>query len=280
MSRLSEKQDVQNELIHHLRGIGWRYLPPGDVDVLRDGNRAEPFLPGVLHDKLIALNPGLVTDQNVDDVLNRLRRIPANLEGNEQLLTALRGGWTVYHPEEKRERNLAVIGFDDLQTNDFCFTQELPFEDRGSRRPDMVLYVNGLPLVIIENKSPTLSEPELEAFDQVQHLYTAEIPGLLRYTLFFAGCDLRIHYGATWNDDVKAFYRWKSEGKDYGLERLGKTLFARQQILHIARDYTIFFRADDQTHKFILRPHQMRTTELIVQRVAAALPSPGGELQP
>ena len=268
MTRLSEKRDVQEELIHHLTGIGWRYLPPGDVDVLRGGDRREPFLPEIARRQLIALNPGLVGETNVDHVLRRLRLIPANMEGNERFLNALRGRWTVYDEGQKRERNLALIDYDDLEANEFAFTQELPVEDRGPRRLDMVLYLNGLPVAVIENKSPTVPQPELEAFDQVQHVYTAEIPEFCKFPQVFAACDARIHYGATWNDSLKAFYRWVAEGKDYGLERLGKTLFDPQNILRMIRDYVLFFRTDDQTQKYILRPHQMRATERIVQRVA------------
>jgi len=105
----------------------------------------------------------------------------------------------------------------------------------------------------------------------VQHTYTRRIPELLKFVQLFAACDLRLHYGATWNDNLEAFYRWKVEGRDYGLERLSKTLFDRQHLLRILRDYIIFFRADDQTHKFVLRPHQMRAAERIVQRVEAGL---------
>jgi type I restriction enzyme R subunit len=268
MTLLSEKRDVQDQLINYLIGIGWRYLPPGDVAAERGGDEREPFLPGIARQRLIALNPGLVTPDNVDDLLRRLRRIRPDLAGNESFLKALRGNWTVYDPAEKRERNLTLIDFENPDNNDFTFTQELPFVDYDRRRMDMVLFVNGFPVVVIENKSPTVPEAELEAFEQVQHTYTERIPEFLKFVQFFAACDIRLHYGATWNDNLKAFYRWKADGKDYGLERLSKTLFDRTHLLRILQDYLIFFRADDQTQKYILRPHQMRAAERIVERVA------------
>jgi type I restriction enzyme R subunit len=276
MTLLTEKRDVQDQLINHLIGIGWRYLPPGDVAAERGGDERQPFLPAVARQQLIALNPstsrraspGLVTEANADDVLRRLHRVHPSLAGNEAFLKALRGNWTVYDPAEKRERNLTLIDFDHPDRNDFTFTQELPFVDRDRRRMDVVLFVNGLPVVVVENKSPALPEAELEAFEQVQRVYTECIPEFLKFVQFFAACDRHLHYGPTWNDDLKAFYRWKADGKDYGLERLSKTLFDRAGLLRILQDYLIFFRADDQTHKYILRPHQMRAAERVVQRVA------------
>ncbi len=272
MTLLTEKRDVQDQLIHHLIGAGWRYLPPGDVVAARGGDEREPFLPGIVREQLIALNPGLVTAENVDDIMRRLRLVKPNLAGNEEFLKALRGNWTVYHPAEKRERNLTLIDFETPGRNDFSFTQEFPFVDYERRRMDMVLFVNGFPVVVVENKSPAAPEAELEAFDQVQRVYTQSIPEFLKFVQFFAACDIRLHYGATWNDNARAFYRWKADGKDYGLERLSKTLFEPRHLLRILRDYLIFFRADDQTQKYILRPHQMRAAERVVERVSDALP--------
>jgi type I restriction enzyme R subunit len=267
MTRLSEKRDVQDALINYFIGIGWEYLPPDEIKNMRNDDEREPFLVPIARQQLIALNPGLVTENNVDDVLRRLRGVHPSIAGNEEFLHYLRGHKTVYSEAERRERNLTLIDYDTPANNRFIFTQEFWFEDRDLRRLDMVLFVNGFPVALIENKSPTVPEAELEAFDQVQHTYTDRIPELVKFVQLFAACDVRVHYGATWNESLKAFYRWKVDGKDYGLENLSKTLLDREHLLRILRDYVIFFRADDQVHKFILRPHQMRAVERIVRRV-------------
>jgi type I restriction enzyme R subunit len=272
MTRLSEKRDVQDALVNYLIGIGWEYLPPDEIKNARNSDEREPFLVPIAHQQLTALNPGLVTLDNVDDVLRRLRGVHPSMTGNEEFLHYLRGHKTVYSEAEKRELNLTLIDYETPANNRFTFTQEVIFEDRDRRRTDMMLFVNGFPVAIIENKSPTVQDAELEAFDQVQHTYTDRIPELLKFVQFFAACDVRLHYGAIWNDSLKAFYRWKADGKDYGLENLSKTLFDQEHLLRILRDYVIFFRADDETHKFVLRPHQIRAAECIVQRVLANLP--------
>jgi type I restriction enzyme R subunit len=275
MTRLSEKRDVQDALVNYLIGIGWEYLPPSEIKDLRSlgdfgglNPEREPFLVPLAREQLIALNPGLVTPETVDDVLRRLRGVHPSIVGNEDFLHYLRGHKTVYSETEKRERNLTLIDFEDPARNRFTFTQEFTFEDRDRRRADMLLFVNGFPMALVENKSPTVPQAELEAFEQVQHTYTDRIPELLKFVQIFAACNARLHYGATWNDSLKAFYRWKVNGKDYGLEALSKTLFDREHLLRLLRDYVIFFRADDQTQKFVLRPHQIRATERIVRRVA------------
>ena len=268
MTRISEKRDVQDQLINYLIGIGWHYLPPADVMAMRGEDLTQPLLPDIAHQKLLDLNPGLVTAENIDDVLRRLQRVHPSMAGNEDFLKALRGHWTLYDPKEKRERNLTLIDYDSPKANHFAFTQEFAFQDRDVRRADLLLFVNGLPVLLVENKSPAQENAEWEAFDQVQRLYTERIPELLKFVQFFAACNLRLHYGPTWNDSRRAFYRWKTDHRDVGLERLSKSFFDREQVLRALRDYLIFFRADDQTNKYVLRPHQMRAVERMVQRVA------------
>ena len=278
MTLLSEKRDIQDQLINHLIGIGWEYLPPLEALGARDGSKREPFLLPLAQEQLLALNPGLVTDGNVDDVILGLRGLHPNMVGNEEFLKALRGRRVIFDSQEKQERNLTLIDYETPRNNRFTFTQEFPFLDRDDRRLDMLVFLNGFPVALIENKNPALEEGELEAFDQVQRLYTRRIPQLLKYVQFFATCDVRVHYGATWNESLRAFYRWKTNGKDYGLESLSKSLFDHQNLLGILRDYVIFFRADDETHKFVLRPHQIRAVERIVGRVADNLGDDGSDL--
>ena len=84
MTRLSEKRDVQDALINHLIGIGWEYLPPDEITDMRNGDEGEPFFVPIARQQLIALNPGLITPENADDVLRRLRGVHPSIAGNEE----------------------------------------------------------------------------------------------------------------------------------------------------------------------------------------------------
>lgn len=102
------------------------------------------------------------------------------------------------------------------------------------RRMDMVLFVNGLPVVLVENKSPRLQDPGLEGFHQVQQTYTTLVPEFLRYPIPFVVAAARLEYGPTWNPNCKAFYRWKDPAAtgpgavaDFGLEGLARSFFPR-----------------------------------------------------
>lgn len=272
MKRITEKRDVQDQLINYLTGIGWQFIPQGDfkTDHWRGIDEANPFLIGVLQEQLAKLNGWSAGDARVAEVIRQLRTLPPTLAGHESYVHWLRGHKTAYDNAQQREFNVALIDYDDLSKNTYHFTEEMWFIDRDRRRMDMVLYVNGLPVLLIENKNPKSQDPGMEGFDQVQTTYTEKIPEFLKYPVPFAVPATRLEYGATWNPSTKAFYRWKThDGRDFGLEKLSKTFFDKRMVLSLIRDYAIFYRNDDSVQKFLLRPHQIRTTEKIVERVVA-----------
>ena len=274
MNRISEKRDVQDRLINYLIGGGWQFIPPGDFkrNHWRGPDPRQPFLLDTLRAQLAALNRWPAADPRLDRVIRQLHLLPANIEGNEGFVRWLRGQQTAYDPDQQREFDVTLIDYEDPGRNAFHFTEEMPCHDREQRRLDLVLFVNGLPVLLVENKNPKNRDPGWEGFTQVQETYTRGIPEFLKYPIPFAVPATRLEYGATWNPRPNAFYRWKTpEGSDAGLERLSKSFFAPPQVLSFLRDYTIFNRTDDAIQKLLLRPHQIRTVEKIRDRVLAGL---------
>ncbi len=274
MRRISERRDVQETLINILRGIGWQFIPRGDFRTARwrGEDETNPFLSGILKGQLATLNNWNEDDPRIDEVIRKLGLLPANLEGHEHVVQWLRGQQTAYDQEQQREFNVALVDYDDPDNNRYHFTEEMWFSGRDRRRMDLVLFVNGLPVVLVENKNPKIRDPGLEGFKQVQNTYTGNIPEFLKYPVPFAVPATRLEYGATWNPDLKAFYRWKTvDDRDAGLEILGRSFFDRRMILSFIRDFTIFYHSDDSMQKYLLRPHQIRTVNRIVKRVLAGL---------
>ena len=266
MSLISEKRDVQNRVVDYLQSIGWKLLPAADAFRLRSNDIKEPFLIPIVKEKLKELNKGIVTDRNVDDVIRTIKFLPANLRGNEEFLNYLRNQKTVYVEKEKRERNIKLIDYEKPENNHFAIIEYLWFEDRDKRQADIIVFINGFPIGIIENKSPAIQEPEEEGFSQIK-LYTRRIPELIKYTQFYDVCyGIRLHYGPTWNYETKTFYKWKTQNK-YNFEKLSKTFFNPREILRTLEDYIVFLTIDDEVHKYILVPHQRRAMKKIVKRV-------------
>jgi len=266
MRLINERRDVHDRVIKILQSIGWEYIPPDDLQEKRGFNIKEPFIIEILENKLKELNPGIVSGENVEDVIRRLRLIPSTLKGNEEILEYLRGRKTVYVESENRERNFKLIDFEHPENNHFAFTQEFWFEDKERRRLDIVLFINGIPICDFELKSPTVWEAEEEAFEQVK-IYNNVLPELFKYIQFYAVSEgINLFYGPTWKYETKTFYRWKVED-EFNFEELIKTFFDRKEVLDTLRAYIVFMTIDEELQKYILKYHQRRAIRKIIERV-------------
>jgi len=266
MKLITEKRDVQNRVIDYLRVIYWEFIPPADIQEKRGYDIKEPFILEILEKKLKELNPGIITDENAQDVIRRLRLIPSTLTGNREFLEYLRGKKTVYVEKERRERNFKLIDFENPQNNHFAFTKEYWFEDREKRRMDIVLFINGIPICDFQLKSPTVYEAEEEAFEQVR-IYNNALSELFKYLQFYAVSEgLRLFYGPTWKYESKTFYRWKIEN-GFNFEKLIKTFFNKEEVIETLSSYIVFMTVDEELQKYILKQHQRRAIAKIIRRV-------------
>jgi type I restriction enzyme R subunit len=264
-SLASEFATVQEPLIRHAVGVGWTRLSEQDALTQRRGATGL-LLYGVLREKLIELNPGVVSPENVDSIIQRIEGARANIEGNAEVLAWVRGERTVYVESEKRHRNVTVVelDLDKLERNRFHVTDEWEFTNgRKTNRADVVFLVNGVPLVVVEAKSSRKSVDE--GVVQIRR-YHAETPEMMTAPQVFDTTNLLdFYYGATWSLERKNLFNWRDE-EPGNFERKVKRFFARERFLRMIGDWILFFKKDDELKKAILRQHQTRAVERVVER--------------
>ncbi len=267
MPRLArERLVVQDPFVRYAVEAGWTFVSRDEALRLRRGENS-PILWDVFIDRVQALNPGTVDYIQAEEQAKRLMRVAPNIEGNLQAWEFLKGLKTVFVASENRERNLRLIDFDNPQRNTFQVTDEFTFSNGVYNiRADVVLLVNGIPIILIETKAATHLEGTSEALEQVRR-YHRESPELLALMQVFTITHLvHYYYGATWNLAVKNLFNWKDESAGQDFETLVKTFVARERVLRVLRDFILFTRKDDELAKVILRPHQMRAAERVLQR--------------
>ncbi len=266
MSLGSERRAVQNPFIRYAEEAGWTYLPPEEALRLRGGEDS-PVLRAVLIEQLQRLNPGVVDSvTKAEEVTSRLVRVRPNIEGNLEAWEYLKGIKTVFVEAERRERNLRLLDADHLEANTFHVTDEFRFvSGRTAIRADVVLFVNGIPVIVVETKAATRPEGIAEAFDQIRR-YHEEAPELMAQAQLFALTHLvQFFYGPTWNLSRKALFNWRDEQAG-DFETLVKTFLAPRRVLRVLTDYILFVRRDGELSKAVLRPHQMQAAEKVVAR--------------
>ena len=186
MTTLTEA-DIEQEVLDWLSGVGWQVahgpdIAPDTSNAERD-DYGQVVLQRRLRDALADLNPGLPSDA-LDDAFRRLTRPEGStLEAhNRAFHRMLVNGVTVeYRDGEGRIRGAQVraIDFDNPTANDWLAGNQFTVtENRNTRRPDVVLFLNGLPLGIIELKNPTDEDATIWTAWQQLQTYQAELPSL------------------------------------------------------------------------------------------------------
>ncbi|HEX8230563.1 MAG TPA: HsdR family type I site-specific deoxyribonuclease [Chloroflexia bacterium] len=263
---MSERSAVQNPMLKYAEEIGWQRVKPDEALQMRGGD-TEMFFSGDLEAQLLRLNPGVVDTGRAAEIISELRGLRPTIEGNRQMLEWLRGEKSVFVSSEKRYRNVRLIDFDNPDNNIFHVTDE--WRHKGARYPnraDVVFLINGIPVALAEAKAATRRDGLAEGIDQVRR-YHRETPEMLLAPQVFEVTQLHdFYYGATWNTSFKNLFNWKEE-ESGNYERKVKAFFGRPRFLKVLHDYIIFLTRDDELTKVILRQHQTRAVEKVVERV-------------
>jgi type I site-specific restriction-modification system R (restriction) subunit len=179
MSLGSERSSVQNPFLRYAHEAGWTYLTPEQALDLRRG-LIGPVLDSVLVDQLQRLNRGVVDLLRAEAIRDRLVRVRPGIEGNLDAWEFLKGLKTVFVEAERRERNVRLIDFDNLEANLYRVTDELTFSNGTPPdiRTDVNFFINGIPIILGETKSAKKAEGIAEALDDIR-AYHRDGPELL-----------------------------------------------------------------------------------------------------
>ena len=215
------------------------------------------------------LIPDIINAERMAEVVRRLRLLSPTIEGNRDALAWLRGEMSVYVPAEKRERNVTLIDFNHPDRNVFQVTDEWRHKGQVfTNRADVVFLVNGLSVAVAELKAAEKANGAAEAVDQLRR-YHRETPEMLALPQVFEVSQmLDFYYGATWNVSRKNLMNWRDDAPgDGAYEAKVKGFFDRVRFLRVLKDYVLFLSKDDVLTKVILRQHQTRAVEKVLERV-------------
>ena len=265
--KISEAGTVQFQMVKHAVEIGWKSITPEDARAKR-GGEAGTFFRDVLEAKLSAFNPWMSTDA-VRSVVETLDALPATIEGNRELLAWLRGERQWYDEAEKRHRPVTVIDFEHVADNVFHVTWEWKIKPpaRKGNRADVMFVVNGVPVVIVEHKNPKDGDAIERAIKQLRR-YELETPELLATTQLFNVTHLLDYwYGVTWNANRRDMARWK-QAPEETYRFAVQAFFEPTDFLRTLQHWILFYVQDGETRKSVLRQHQRRAIDAILDRCA------------
>lgn len=294
MSNLNEQNLTEQPVIEWFKQLGYEYkfgpdISPGGVLVEREFK--DVILEKRLRSALRRLNPDL-PDKAIDEAVYKLKKVEyPNLElANKEIYQMLRDGIKV--DVEDRDKNLRgkfvkVIDFENPLNNEFLIVNQFTVQGvERIRRPDVVVFINGVPIAIFELKNPTIEEATIQTAYQQLEDYKKDIPEIFKYNQILAISDLvEAKYGtisASW----EWFKKWRGiEDPDEKLkgvselEVLVKGIFQKSRILDIIKNF-IVFEADSEKDiskytKKICLYHQYFGVNKAIQKTLEALKPKG-----
>ncbi len=267
---MSEYRLAEKPALDALVSMGWQMLPAAKALAMREEENRVIIKP-VLINALRRLNG--VGEADAEAIYNDL----ATLSDNEEWQRKLRGGYSRRLSGENRDSPIALIDFKDPSRNAFHVTNQCKVQAQRSRIPDIVLFVNGIPLVVIEAKSPMKGTATgTEAHEQIRQ-YERDIPRLFYPNAFNIITDgMKTEYGAT--GSPAQFYgpwpdAWPRSGDDFP-DALSKDLWCLcepSRLLDLLAHFIVFETDPERGNKIkkICRYQQFRAVNKAVERVAA-----------
>lgn len=272
------EDQVEEQCIGWFKDLGYQY-ENSDKIISERGNPETVILVERLRSALTSINPDIPTD-TVDEAISQLLNpnAPGLLTCNRKVHQWLTKGIQVtFHKDlEEIGQQLIAIDYKNPENNDWLVTNQFAVHGKRNRRPDVVIFVNGIPLSVIELKNPAKQEADIwAAFNQLQ-TYKHDIPDLFYYNLCLVISDnIYARMGAL-SAERERFMLWRTIdgveldplGKHQQLETLVKGFFKKELLLNYLRHFCLF--GDAPITKKIAAYHQFHAVQTAVESIVTA----------
>lgn len=274
----------EKTLVDHLRDeLGYEYLHGPNVPRTSDEYR-DAFLPGVLPAALKRINKGL-PDSAIQEAVLKLSNVEGgSLEQRNEIFTEyLQSGVEVRYFDGKEERDdiVRLLDFEHPDNNVFNVVDQWTFVEYSEKRPDVVVFVNGMPLVLFELKSPSREETDAsDAYLQLRN-YMHHIPSMFVPNVFCVMSDMTETRVGTITADEDRYVAWKSVDGDYSETKAAtwKTMIdgmmPKARLLDIIRNFVCFNDSGDRIVKILAAYHQYFGVTKAIERAEEAVNGDG-----
>lgn len=271
----------EQAVIELFENMGYTHIYAPDME--RD--YSSPLLDSVLMDSLVKLNKGLPLDA-ISEAINKLRNFDTGslLQKNMQFMDYLQNGIPVRYFVKGEERTSIVylIDYNTVSNNSFYVVNQFTYIENGNnRRPDVILFINGLPLVLMELKSPSKDEVNAEnAYNQIRN-YMQDIPSIFNYNAICVISDLTTNKAGTITSGLDRFMEWKTKDGNYEntayaqFDTFYEGMFDKARLLDIIKNFICFSVEQAKAFKILAGYHQYFAVRKAVEKAKIATTTDG-----
>ena len=262
MPGLYTEADYENSVIELFKNdLGYEYAYGPDIE--RDFY--SPLYEEVLLDSLYRLNRGL-PDDAIQDALFKLKNFENGelVQKNAVFMDYLQNGIPVRYFVDGEERSSIVylVDYKNPDNNSFIVANQWTFIENSNKRPDVILFLNGLPVVLVELKSPSREETDAsEAYRQLRN-YMIEIPSMFIYNAICVMSDQLTSKAGTITSGEDRFMEWKTKDGDYEntqyaqFDTFFEGMFQKERLLDIIKNFICFSNEGTNSFKILAGYHQ------------------------
>lgn len=271
----------ENAILELMRDkLGYERIYGPDVE--RD--YTEPLHLEIVRQSLFDINPSLAKEA-IDEAIVKIRNIENGslVQRNEVFTDYMQNGVEVNYFDGKDQCSTRVrlIDYDTPLRNNFTVANQWTVEEKSVRRADIIVFVNGFPLVVVELKSPSRENTDVsEAYAQLRN-YMQEIPSLFVYNAFCVMSDMSTSKVGTITAGEDRFMEWKTadgtrEDTRYAnFDVLFAGMFDKARLIEILHGFICFSKDEKQSAKILAGYHQFFAVRKAVDSVAEATKSDG-----
>lgn len=271
----------ENSVIELFQHLGYTHVYGPDVEN-RDFN--SPLYLDILEDSIYRINPN-VPKSAIQEALFKIKNFDNGelLQQNKIFMDYLQNGITVKYLENGEQRSTIVylIDYKNVDNNSFIVANQWTYVENSEKRPDVLLFINGLPLVLFELKSPSREETDSsQAYRQIRN-YMKEIPSMFIYNAICVMSDLLISKAGTITSDETRYMEWKTKDGVYEnklhaqFDTFIEGIFQKERFLDILKNFICFNNDGPNTFKILAGYHQYFAVKKAIESTKHATQTDG-----
>lgn len=274
------EDSYEKALIGLFEKMGYEHVYGPDVE--RD--YYSPLYEEQLQMSLGDVNPGKPREA-LREAIHKIKDISTGslTQRNERFMDMLQHGIEVSYHDGKEQRNdiVRLIDYKAIDHNTFQIVNQWTFVEHAEKRADMIVMINGLPLFVVELKSPSREETDAsEAYLQLRN-YMQTIPSLFVYNVACVMSDMAISKAGTITAKEDRYMEWKTKDGDYestafaDYDTFFEGIFKRERIIDIIKNFVCFSKDEANSAKILAGYHQYFAVKKAIERTRRATEGDG-----
>lgn len=271
----------ENSVIELFQHLGYTHVYGPDVD---NRDFYSPLYLDILEDSIYRINPN-VPKSAIQEALFKIKNFDNGelLQQNKIFMDYLQNGITVKYLEDGEQHSTIVylIDYKNVDNNSFIVANQWTYIENSEKRPDVLLFINGLPLVLFEFKSPSREETDSsQAYRQIRN-YMKEIPSMFIYNAICVMSDLLISKAGTITSDETRYMEWKTKDGNYENNQYAQFdtfiegIFQKERLLDILKNFICFNNDGPNTFKILAGYHQYFAVKKAIESTKHATQTDG-----